>query len=169
MKKLLDLRYYILEIVVSLILVVLVMVSFSQVIARYVFRVSLSWSEELARYLLLWFGMLTAAYCFKIKAHFALTFVFKKFPLAVRKIINIFIFSVLNIIFLVMIIWGFKYAYIAIGTNSTAMKLPLPFVYAAIPVAGGLMLFYNTINFYESFIKNRNYGASSMEELGLRR
>lgn len=169
MKKLLYLRYYILEIVISSILIILVVVSFYQVITRYVFRVSLSWSEELARYLLLWFGMLTAAYCFKIKVHFALTFVFKKFPFAVRKIINIFIFSVLNIMFLVMIIWGFKYAYIAIGTNSPVMKLPLPFVYAAIPVGGGLMLFYNTINFYKSFIKNRNYGASLMEELGSKR
>jgi len=164
MKKYLDLRYYILEIVISLILVMLVVVSFSQVIARYVFKISLSWSEELARYLLLWFGMLTAAYCFKIKVHFALTFVFKKFPFVIRKIVNIFIFSVLNIIFLVMIIWGFKYAYMAIGTNSPVIKLPLPFVYSAIPIGGGLMLFYNIINFYRSFIKNKKYEVPLMED-----
>lgn len=158
MKKLLDLRYHLLEIVISLILVILVVVCFSQVIARYVLRISLSWSEELVRYLLLWFGMLTAGYCFKLKAHIAMVFVFKKLPFVFRKIINIFIFAVLNIIFLVMIIWGFKYAYMGKDTYPHAINLPMVFVYAAIPVGGGIMLYYNIINFYTSFLKNRKYG-----------
>jgi len=158
MKKLLDLRYYLLEIAISLILVILVVLCFSQVVARYVLRTSLSWSEELVRYLLLWFGMLTAGYCFKLKAHIALVFVFKKLPFLFRKIINIFIFAVLNIIFLVMIIWGFKYAYMGKDIYSSTINLPMVFVYAAIPVGGGIMLYYNIINFYTSFLKNKKYG-----------
>jgi len=63
-----------------------------------------------------------------------------------------------------MIIWGFKYAYMAIGTNSPVIKLPLPFVYSAIPIGGGLMLFYNIINFYRSFIKNKKYEVPLMED-----
>lgn len=158
MKKLLDLRHYILEIVMSLILLMLVGITFIQVISRYVFRISLPWSGELDRYLLLWFGMLSAGYCFKIKAHIALFFVFKKLPFVFRKIINIFIFSILNIIFLIMIICGIKYAYMGIDSYSHAMNLSMVVVYAAIPVGGGIMLYYNIINFYTSFLKNRNYG-----------
>ncbi len=158
MKKLLDLRYYLLEIAISLILVTLVVLCFSQVVARYVLRTSLSWSEELVRYLLLWFGMLSAGYCFKLKAHIALVFVFKKLPFLFRKIINIFIFAVLNIMFLVMIIWGVKYAYMGKDIYSSTINLPMVFVYAAIPVGGGIMLYYNIINFYTSFLKNKKYG-----------
>lgn len=158
MKKLLDLRYYILEIVMSLVLLMLTGITFIQVISRYLLGISLSWSGELDRYLLLWLGMLTAGYCFKIKAHIALTFVFKKFPFVFRKIINIFIFAVLDLIFLVMIIWGIKYTYMGIDCYSHAMSLPMAFVYAAIPVGGGIMLYYNIINFYTSFLKNRKYG-----------
>ena len=47
-------------------------VTFSQVVARYVVQAPLSWSEELARFLLMWLSMLSAAYAFKLKAHFAL-------------------------------------------------------------------------------------------------
>ena len=158
MKKLLDLRHYILEIVMSLILLMLAGITFFQVISRYILRISLPWSGELDRFLLLWFGMLTAGYCFKIKAHIALTFVFKKLPFVFRRIVNIFIFAVLNVIFLVMIIWGFKYAYMGIDCYSHSMNLSMAVVYAAIPVGGGIMLYYNIINFYTSFLKNRKYG-----------
>jgi len=158
MKKLLDFRHYILEIVISLVLLMMVGITFIQVISRYVFRISLPWSGELDRYLLLWFGMLTAGYCFKLKAHIVLTFVFKKLPFVFRKIINIFIFAVLDLIFLVMIVYGIKYTYMGIHCYSHAMNLPLAFVYAAIPVGGGIMLYYNITNFYTIFIKNRNYG-----------
>lgn len=158
MKKILDLRHYILEIVMSLILLLLVGITFIQVIMRYVFHVSLSWSGELDRYLLIWFGMLSAAYCFKLKVHIALTFGFNKLPFVFRKIVNVFIFLVLDIIFLVMIIWGSKYAYMGIEIHSHAMNLSMAYVYAAIPVGGGIMLYYNIINFYTSFLKNKKYG-----------
>ncbi len=158
MKKILDLRHYILEIVMSVILLMLVGITFTQVISRYVFHVSLPWSGELDRYLLLWFGMLSAGYCFKLKAHIALIFVFNKLPFVFRKILNIFIFLVLDIIFLVMIIWGIKYTYMGIDCYSHAMNLSMAYVYLAIPVGGGIMLYYNIINFYTSFLKNKKYG-----------
>jgi len=158
MKKILDLRCYILEIVMSLILLLLVGITFIQVIMRYVFHVSLPWSGELDRYLLLWFGMLSAGYCFKLKAHIALLFVFEKLPFVFRKIINILIFLVLDILFLVMIIWGVKFSYMGINSYSHAMNLSMVYVYAAIPVGGGIMLYYNIKNFYNSFLKDRNYG-----------
>ena len=73
-----------LETVICAILVTMTVVVFSQVIARYVLQQSLSWSEELARFLLLWLSMLSAAYAYKIKAHFALQVVVSRFPEKLR-------------------------------------------------------------------------------------
>lgn len=36
-----------------------------QVIARYIFGASLSWSEELTRYIFIWAGFLSVSYCTK--------------------------------------------------------------------------------------------------------
>ena len=36
-----------------------------QIIARYAFSASLSWSEELTRYLFIWCGFLSVSYCTK--------------------------------------------------------------------------------------------------------
>ena len=64
-----------LESTLCIILVMMVSISFFQVISRYLLHVSLSWSEESCRFLLMWMGMLSAAYGFKIKSHFSLNFV----------------------------------------------------------------------------------------------
>ncbi len=62
---------YPLEIAVSAILVALVTVTFSQVVFRYLLHAPLAWSEELARFLLMWMASLSAAYAFKTRSHFA--------------------------------------------------------------------------------------------------
>ena len=78
-----------LETVLCLLLVSLVVLIFAQVVTRYLLHVSLSWSEEMARYLLMWLAMLSAAYGFKIKAHFALVFLVNRFPEGTRRVISL--------------------------------------------------------------------------------
>ena len=82
---------YPLESVLCVLLSTLSIVTFSQVIARYIFQAPLSWSEELARFLLLWLAMMSAAYAFKIKAHFALHFTVNYLPRRIQKLISIFV------------------------------------------------------------------------------
>ena len=74
-----------LEVAVCTILVALVAVTFSQVVFRYVLEASLSWSEELARFLLMWLAALSAAYAMKTGAHFALRFLVDRTPPRVQR------------------------------------------------------------------------------------
>ena len=50
-------------------LFVSVVVIFSQVVMRYVFQNSLSWSEELGRYLFIWLTWLSTGYAVRQKRH----------------------------------------------------------------------------------------------------
>ena len=104
MKYLKKILYNPLESLLCIILVSLVIISFSQVIFRYVLHTSLSWSEESCRFLLMWLGMLSAAYGFKIKAHFSLSFIKKKFSANLSQIVTI-LTTVLMSIFLVIFIF----------------------------------------------------------------
>ena len=68
-------------------LVLLVLVTFAQVVFRYVLQTPLSWSEEVARFLLMWLAALSGAYAFKTRAHFALKFVTDRFSPRLQRIV----------------------------------------------------------------------------------
>ena len=54
LKKLSDFIYKITGVFISVDLAVIVVLSFSQVVSRYVFSFSISWAQELVTYLLVW-------------------------------------------------------------------------------------------------------------------
>ena len=145
---------YPLESILCVLLSTLSIVTFSQVIARYIFQAPLSWSEELARFLLLWLAMMSAAYAFKIKAHFALHFTVNYLPRRIQKLISIFV-SLLVIIFLLgFIYYSFKFVIGVRGHLAPALQIPMEIPYSACIVGGLLMLFYvSKIFIKDIFIK----------------
>lgn len=65
LEKLKAMRLYLdklILLVTSVIFVIMILIVFLQVVARYVFGSSLSWSEEIARFLLVWTIFLAAGY-----------------------------------------------------------------------------------------------------------
>ena len=137
-----------LEVVLCLVLVAIVAVTFSQVLFRYVFRTSLDWSEELARFLFLWLAALSSAYAFKTKSHFALRFMVNRFGPRLRTVVSDLV--VLSVsVFLV----AFSYqavVYTLSVTNMTApgtqMSMAIP--YSSAIVGGILMLYYVLRNWW---------------------
>ena len=111
-----------LEIVLVFLLVAMTLTVFSQVIARYIFEAPLSWSEELARFILIWLSMLSAAYAFKTKSHFALTILVTKLPEKQQKFTSFCIHVTVAIFFI--IISGFNLVLNFIILNNV---LVLPF------------------------------------------
>ena len=63
----------------------MIVIVFIQVIARYIMHDSLSWSEEIARYLLVWTIFLSAGYVLGQGAHIFLDVVFNNFPQNISK------------------------------------------------------------------------------------
>lgn len=117
-------------------------VTFSQVVARYVFQAPLSWSEELARFLLMWLSMLSAAYAFKIKAHFALRFVLKAFSPSVERLVLLGV-SLLVAIFLATFIYFSVVFVLGVeGHRAPALQIPMELPYSSAIVGGLLMLYY---------------------------
>lgn len=108
-----------------------------QVFSRYVLGISLSWSEELTRYLFIWSGFLSVSYCtrkcvsIKIEQFVA---VFPKRGRAAFKVVN---HTAELILFCYLIPFAWKYFYSAVvsGQVSPALGLPMYWVQAA-PLAG---------------------------------
>ena len=115
-------------------------VLFLQVVMRKVFNNSLSWSEELARYLFIWMVFIGISYGAKQMKHLKIDVFLKVFPKKVRPYVIIFA----DIIVLVFAAIVFYSAYVIVmqyhklGATSPALKIPTWFVQSASLVGYGL-------------------------------
>jgi len=138
-----------LELSLCILLVSIVVITFLQVLFRYVFQISLAWTEELARYTFMWIAALSVAYAFKTKSHFALKFVVDRFGFKIRRLISSIV-TFLTITFLVIFTWK-SLQYVQSASNQIAPGTGLSMVipYSSMVCAGLLMIFYVIKNWRE--------------------
>lgn len=141
-KKIVD---RILGILLIILMVVLVVDVVWQVLARYVAQSPSSFTDELARFLLIWVGLFGSAYALGKKKHLAIDLLPNRLQgtskIRLNRLINILIFL---FAFFVMIIGGIRLVWITwtLKQVSASLGIPLGIVYLAIPLSGLLMLFY---------------------------
>jgi len=115
------------------------------VFTRYVFSDQASWTEELARYLLIWIGILGAAYATEMNMHPAIELLKPSLKEGGQKKLSITVdIMILLFAICVMIIGGGRLIYITyfLGQTSPAMGLPMHLVYTVVPLSGLLIIYY---------------------------
>ncbi|WP_249872573.1 TRAP transporter small permease [Oceanobacillus saliphilus] len=145
----------------SILLIMMVILSIWQVLARYIFNISSPGTEEVTRYLLIWFGLMTAAYVFGAKKHIAILFFREKFSartLAIFERVTDILIIVLTAV--LMVYGGMKVVLLTSAQTAAATGISMAIVYAALPVAGILIILY-TIHSMLTGKKNKN------EEVGV--
>lgn len=116
-----------------------------QVTSRYIFQDPSSFTDELSRYMLIWVGMLGAAYVAGKNEHLAIDIILTSLKENLQKKVLILV-SVLVMAFAltVMVIGGSNLVYITfiLGQKSAALQIPLAYVYSVIPFSGILVCYY---------------------------
>ena len=116
-----------------------------QVFTRFVVGTPSSFTDELARYLMIWLGILGAAYVSGKNMHVAIDVLALKFSKKTQKRLKLLVY-VLIVLFALfaMVVGGSRLVYITyvLDQQSPALQLPLAFVYLAIPVSGLLITYY---------------------------
>jgi TRAP-type C4-dicarboxylate transport system permease small subunit len=113
-----------------------------QVFSRYALNHSLFWSEELARYLLVWLTFLGASVAYRRNIHPGIEFIYAQMPLYIQRIISIFIHFVSIVLFGVMIFYGFQFSYFVRLQISPALNLPKWMVFSIIPLSGIIFMIH---------------------------
>ena len=131
-----------LEIVMCCVLVAIVGVTFGQVVFRYVLESPLSWSDEAARFLLMWLAMLGAAYGFKTRSHFALVFIIERFETRFKKAASLLVTLVVATFLTVFLVNAVKYTMSARDVVGPGTQLSMAIPYSSAVVGGILMLWY---------------------------
>jgi TRAP-type C4-dicarboxylate transport system permease small subunit len=113
---------------------------FVQVVMRYVFNNSLSWSEELARYTFIWLIYIGISYGCKLRKHIKIDAALYLFPKKARPYV-VLLGDILFIAFAVYITYtGFFYSMeqIRFDMRSAALKIPYQYIYMSTVVGFGL-------------------------------
>lgn len=140
MKALAWLDEYLEECLLGIFLAAMAIIMGIQVFCRYALGMSLSWSEELTRYLFIWAGFLSVSYCIKKGISIKIEQFVTMFPRRGEAIFKVVNHTVELILFLYLIpfAWRFFQASIISGQKSPALGLPMYLVQAA-PLVGFIL------------------------------
>ena len=125
-----------------------------QVFTRFIMNDPSSFTDELARYLLIWLGLLGAGYVTGQKMHLAIDYLLNKTRPSVKSkleyVINISIF--LFALF-VMVIGGINLVSLTLYLEqiSAALQIQLGYVYIVLPLSGILIMFYTGVSIIEQY------------------
>jgi TRAP-type C4-dicarboxylate transport system permease small subunit len=126
---------------VSLTVIMIALVTY-QVFERYVLHYTSPWSEELAVYLMIWFGIIGIAAGVRRKSHMALEYFADKMPQLVQKGLRIFNYVIMLIYTSVLVYEGINMVELTMSQKSPAIGLPVGYVYLALPVSAVLMVLF---------------------------
>ncbi|QIA63220.1 TRAP transporter small permease subunit [Vibrio astriarenae] len=123
-----------------------------QVFSRYVLNDPSSFTDELARYTMIWFGLFGASYLFGKNGHLAITLFVGSIKQKYRKYCHLVIHMVsFSFIYLAMIKGGTQLIGRTMLQSSPALQIPMAYVYFILPLSGSLMLIYLVLNTIDMF------------------
>ncbi len=138
----------ILENVLIVLMSILVIDVLWQVLSRYILSSPSSFTDELAGFLLIWVGVLGAAYVAGRQEHLSIDLLVQRSSPATRKKLMILINTFIALFALMVMIVGGTWLVVTrfmFNVSSAALHLPLGYVYIVMPISGMLILYYSII------------------------
>ncbi|SFU16752.1 TRAP-type C4-dicarboxylate transport system, small permease component [Pseudovibrio denitrificans] len=129
------------------------------VLDRYVFKWQIIWTEEAARYLMVWTMLLAVATAMYRRQHVFISFIYEKVPPRQRLILAAFIDLISIAVFLAIAILSISFSFKALGTQTSIFGMPLTIPHAAV----GVSFFLTAVQLVLMFI--RDFGKLPVPEL----
>ena len=142
MKKFNDQFEKVLLAAVVLLLAAMTLVVVLGILARYVFLVSIPWTEELSRYLMIWTSFFAFGVAYRRGELILVRLLIDRLP---PKLIRLaaFVSNLLCSFFLVLVIvYGWRLCLANSSQVSPAARIPMSFIYSAIPVGCTICLLF---------------------------
>ena len=140
---------YLEETILLILLVLMTCIMGVQIVSRYVFQNSLTWSEELVRYMFVWSAFLGIPFCIKHGLSIKVDQFRNLFPIPLQKILMYIDKIIIFFLFLVMFIYSclvVKASYLS-GQTSPAMQIPMWMVQISVCISSLLSMIRSIQNF----------------------
>ncbi|MDJ1160175.1 TRAP transporter small permease [Chelatococcus sp. SYSU_G07232] len=134
-----------LRLFIGLIVCVLLAAVVWQVVSRYVLNAPSTITEEVSRYALIWLGLMGTAYAVGQGRHMAFTTLVGALPpqrgALLLRFANLLVLAFASVV-MVGGGWRLTYRVFIREQLSSVMEIPMAYVYAVVPLAGVLCVFY---------------------------
>lgn len=145
-------------------MIVLLFLTFSNVVGRYLFSKSIFFADEVARFLFVWLVFLGIGTIVRQKRQVAVTLFSDKMT-GVPKLVLESITALCGLVFLVILfIGGVQLSGTMNFYSSAALGIPMGFIYLAIPIGAGLTLVFHILNFVEFLFEHFGKGTDGEAE-----
>ena len=134
---------------------VMVVVVAAQVFCRYVLNHSLFWSEELARYLLVWLTFLGATVAYHRRAHPSIDMLQSRVAPSVAHGMTIAGYLVALLFFGVLAVYGFQFAHFVRAQISPALQIPKWTVMVVLPLSGAILCLHTAALLLDALRRGR--------------
>jgi TRAP-type transport system small permease protein len=105
------------------------------VLVRYVIPLRITFTEELARYLMIWMALLAVSSAIVYRQHIGVEFIFERLPASARRWLSV-AFSVIGFTFFFALFWfGLAFTERGMGRVTMIYGMPLGYAYAGVPAA----------------------------------
>ena len=133
-----------------------------QVVSRYVLKDPASITEELSRFILIWIGILGAAYAYRQNAHLGFNLIVERQSHKVKRLLLTCV-EIIVIIFciLVMVYGGAELVSLTLELEqiSAALGVKMGFIYSVLPLSGSLIIAYALVNITTLWRNNNKESA----------
>jgi len=149
MKKFQHKLNQVLELSLVFLMSILVLDVLWQVFSRYLLSSPSSFTDELAGFLLIWVGVLGAAYVAGRKEHLAIDILIQRSPPVRQRTLRYIIHSLIFLFALSVMVTGgavLVYTRFVLQVKSAALQLPLGYVYVVLPVSGLIIMYYEVLH-----------------------
>lgn len=144
------------DVIASIVLIGVVLVTIVNVIFRFIFNSPILWAEEVAIAFYVWLVFVGASSTMKRDGHIGIDFFVEKMPYGVRKILKyVRLFVMYFVIIYVFIYLGIKLTAQAGLKITPALGISYQWIDVAVPIGGVFLLYHFTRNVKKSFQNNQ--------------
>lgn len=141
--KVLDAINILMEYLMGILFLVLVGITFQEVLRRYLFNDPTHWASEASRFLLIWMTFTGACIVTRLVTHLTMGFTIHRFVNKSKsKIIKVFISAAAAISMIVLTYYSAKVTLLAGYRPAPMTGIPMYYPWAALPVNGAIMSIY---------------------------
>jgi C4-dicarboxylate transporter DctQ subunit len=129
--------------VIALLFAAMTFVTFSQVVARYVFNTGVVWALELTVYLFAWLVLFGMSYGVKVHAHLGVDALVKLFPSRAQRVFGLLAVAAALIYGAILLVGSWQYVWnlFRIGIESEDLPIPQWMPMAILPIGVALLMF----------------------------
>lgn len=120
----------------------IVITTMLQIVARFILMVSIPWTDELARYLMIWASFVGLGVAYRKKELICVAFFREKLPPHLLKLTLLISDLLCSIFTIVIVIYWVKLCFQNMAQVSPSMRVSLGIIYAIIPLGSLLYLLF---------------------------